>query len=498
MINMPRFLVGVDIGTSSVKAAAFDETGVLIQKASTSIDIFSPQPGWVEQEPSQWWEAVCTVLKELTRGIDPEQIVAVGLSGQCPGHVLVDAQHRSLGRAIIWSDHRAVEEAKWLSDHISTEQAVDWIGSSYIGDSSCPPARLMWLNKHRHEDVEKSIAILQPKEFIALNLTGEIHTDSCSAYCLINPQTNTYHEEYFATLGFPIKLLPPVTKATALAGKVTGMAGRITGLRAGTPVIIGTIDAYCDNLAGGVLYPGRAVDVAGTSEIVSLAIPNKLDNPAVYATSLDDSGYWLCNPMQCGGDVLRWLANCFYPEFGRTIRYDLMEKEAASVPAGSGGLVFLPYLSGERAPIWDSEAKGAFIGVTSDHSRQHFTRAVYESIGFAIRHTLDVSETAAGFVAKDFVICGGGSRSQFWNQVKADILQRIITPTVDSQTGCLGAVILAGVGVGIHKNLQDACGNMIQTKTAVEPDIKNKNVYEKMYQWYREYYPALKTVWDRK
>ncbi len=495
---MDKILVGIDIGTSSVKAAAFDETGVLFGKASVSIDIYNPQPGWAEQEPAQWWEAVCTVLQELTRMVDPEQIVAVGLSGQCPGHVLVDAQHRPLRRAIIWSDHRAIEEGKWLSEHISTGQAVDWIGSSFLGDSSCPPARLLWLNRHRHEDVENSIAILQPKDFIDLKLTGEIHTDPCSAYCLANPQTNTYDERYFSTLNFPIRLMPPVSKATTVAGKVTITASQVTGIKSGTPVIIGTIDAYCDNLAGGVLYPERAVDIAGTSEIVSLAIPNKLDNPAVYATCLDDSGYWLCNPLQCGGDLLRWLAHCFYPEFGRTIRYDLMEKEAASVPAGSDGLVFLPYLNGERAPIWDPDAKGAFIGITSDHSRQHFTRAVYESVGFAIRHTLEISEAVAGFIAKDFVICGGGSRSQFWNQVKADILQRTVAPTVETQTGCLGAAILASVGVKIYHNLKEACGNMIQIKTAIEPNIENKNTYEKLYQLYRDYYPALKTVWTRK
>lgn len=495
---MSRILVGVDIGTSSVKAAAFDETGMLIGKSSASIDTFNPQPNWAEQEPSQWWEAVCAVLRELTQGIDPEQIIALGLSGQCPGHVLVDAQHHPLGRAIIWSDHRAVEEAKWLSESISNAQAVTWVGSGYLGDPSCPPARLLWLNKHRHADVERSIAIFQPKDFIALNLTGEIHTDPLSAYCLANPQTDRYDERYFAALGFPVKLMPPVIKATAIAGRVTPLASQSTGIKAGTPVIIGTIDAYCDNLAGGVLYPGRAVDVAGTSEIVSLAIPEKLNNPEIYTTNLDDSGYWLCNPMQCGGDVLRWLAHCFYPEFGRTIKYDLMEQEASSVPAGSGGLIFLPYLCGERAPIWDSEAKGAFIGITSAHDRPYFTRAVYESIGFAIRHTLDISEAAAGFLAKDFVICGGGSRSQFWNQVKADILQRTVTPTEVSQTGCLGAAILAGVGVGIYHNLKDACGNMIQTKAAIKPDVENKRVYEKMYQWYRDFYPALKTVWTKK
>jgi len=492
---MTAVLVGIDIGTSSVKASAYDAKGFLLAKSSHPVDTFTPQPGWAEQEPVQWWEAVCAVLRDITRSVSPGWIAAVGLSGQCPGHVLVDAAFQPVGRAIIWSDRRAVEEAAWLKENISDQQAEEWVGSTYLGDPSCPPARLLWLIRHHPNAVEKSVAVLQPKDFIALRLTGEVCTDILSAYCLAHPQTQKYAPGYFEKLGFPVEKMPPSLSAVSPAGTVSDYAARQTGLTADTPVVIGTIDAYCDNLAGGVLNPGRAVDVAGTSEIVSLAVPGKVTSADVFSVSLDDSSAFLCNPLQSGGNTLAWLAGSFYPEFGHSVRYDLLEQEAQTVQPGCGGLVCLPYLNGERAPIWDSQARGAFLGVSASHSRKDFTRAVYESIAFAIRHTLDVSEGAAGFTAQDFVICGGGSRSHFWNQLKADVLQRQVIPTADSQTGCLGAAIIASVKADFYPDLKTACSNMIQFKNPVDPNPARKTVYEEGYHVYRVAYPALKPVW---
>ncbi len=492
---MTAVLVGIDIGTSSVKASAYDAKGFLLAKASHPVDTFSPQPGWAEQEPIQWWEAACTVLRDVTRTISPAWIAAIGLSGQCPGHVLVDAAFQPVGRAIIWSDHRATDEAQWLKENISNSQAEDWVGSTFLATPSAPPARLLWLIRHHPDMVDKSIAVLQPKDFIALRLTGEIFTDILSAYCLANPQTRIYASDYFTKLGFPVEKMPPVLSAASVAGIISDYAARQTGLLSGTPVVIGTIDAYCDNLAGGVLTPGRAVDVAGTSEIVSLAVPRIVASDAVFTVSLDESSTFLCSPLQSGGNTLAWLAGCFYPEFGRTIRYDLLEQEAQTVQPGCGGMVCLPYLNGERAPIWDPKARGAFLGIDSSHTRKDFTRSVYESIAFAIRHTLDISEAAAGFTAQDYVVCGGGSCSHFWNQLKADVLQRQVIPTADSQTGCLGAAIIASVQAGFYSDLKTACGSMIQFKKPFNPDPARKAVYEDAYQMYREAYPALKPIW---
>ena len=492
---MTAVLVGIDIGTSSVKASAYDAKGFLLAKFSHPVDTFTPQPGWAEQEPVQWWEAVCTVLKDITRNVNPTSVAAVGLSGQCPGHVLVDAAFQPVGRAIIWSDRRAVEEAEWLRENITDLQAEEWVGTTYLGDPSCPPARLLWLIRHHPNVIEKTIALLQPKDFIVLRLTGEVYTDILSAYCLVHPQTRKYAPGYFEKLSFPVNKMPPVLPPVSAAGKVSDYAARQTGLVPGIPVVIGTIDAYCDNLAGGVLTPGRAVDVAGTSEIVSLAVPGKVSSPDVFSVSLDDSSAFLCSPLQSGGNTLAWLAGSFYPEFGQPVRYDLLEQEAQNAQPGCNGLVCLPYLNGERAPIWDSQARGAFLGINASHSRKDFTRAVYESIAFAIRHTLDVSEAAAGFTAQDFVVCGGGSRSYFWNQLKADVLQRQVIPTADSQTGCLGAAVIASLVAGFYPDLKTACSNMIQFKNPVDPNPAKKSLYEEAYNIYRQSYPALKLIW---
>jgi xylulokinase len=194
---------------------------------------------------------------------------------------------------------------------------------------------------------------------------------------------------------------------------------------------------------------------------------------------------------------LRWLSNCFYSEFAPAINYSKMEAEARSSPAGCEGLIFLPYLNGERAPLWDSNARGAFIGLIFGHDRRHCTRAVYESIGYAIRHILEISENAAGRKAHELVICGGGSRSTFWNQIKADILQRPVRPTAVSETGCLGAAILASVGMGFYPDLKEACNKMILFQETLTPDRSLGEVYEASYQAYRRYYPAIQPVLSR-
>jgi xylulokinase len=491
---MKDVVIGLDIGTSSVKAAGFDQNGRLLVKASAPIVLHSPAPGWAEQEPGDWWVAVCTVLKEILKGIQPVRVAALGLSGQCPGHVLVGADQRSIGRAIIWRDQRAVEEATWLGREISTPQALQWVGTGSLADATCPPARLLWLKKHRQQDWEQAVFVLQPKDYIALQLTGKIGTDRHSAYCLVNPDSGRYEPDYFTTLDLPIEKMPPVIWPTAMLGQVTKPVSLQVGLESGTPVIIGTIDAYCDNLAGGVIYPGRAVDVAGTSEIISLAIGQKLSASGVFPASLEDGSTFLCGPTQAGGDTLRWLAGCFYSEFSPLINYPKMEAEARSAKAGCDGLVFLPYLNGERAPLWDSQARGAFIGLTFRHDRRHCTRAVYESIGFVIRHILEISENASGLKAHELIICGGGSRSNFWNQVKANILQRPVRPTVVTETGCLGAAILASVGTGLHPDLKEACDHMILFHDTLAPDGSLGEVYDTSYQAFRNYYTAIQPV----
>jgi xylulokinase len=491
---MKDVVIGLDIGTSSVKTAGFDSAGRMLGKASAPIVLHSPTSAWAEQEPGDWWTAVCFVLKEILKSIEPDRVAALGLSGQCPGHTLVGADRQPVGRAIIWRDQRAVEEAAWLGREITSAQAAQWVGAGSLADATCPPARLLWLKKHRPEDWTRAVSVVQPKDYIALCITGQTGTDRHSAYCLAHPDTGRYDPEYFSRLGIDIDKMPSVMQPTDVIGTVTKEASQLTGLKTGTPVIIGTIDAYCDTLAGGIFDSNVAVDVAGTSEIVSLPIAKKVEAEGVFPASIESGCSFLCGPTQAGGDTLNWLSNNFYSEFKPEIPFGKMEEEANSVAAGCDGLVFLPYLNGERSPLWDANARGAFVGLTFNHERRHCTRAVYESVGFAIRHILELSEKAARQKADTLTVCGGGSRSAFWNQVKADVLQRPVRPTAVSETGCLGAAILSTVGSGLHPDLKTACGKMILFQNTLMPDRSLADVYEKSYRVYRGLYPAMQPL----
>ena len=504
---MSKLIVGLDIGTSSVKAGVFDLDGRKVALARARYGIHSPHEGWAEQNPADWWAGAKQALNAVMTGVDPARVAGVGLCGQCPGHVLVDEAGDAIGNAIIWRDRRATREAQWLAENIPGEQAAKWIGTFLGADAATPPARLLWLRDNLPDDWERTSVVLQPKDYIGLKLTGEAQTDIHSAYCLVNPVTGKYEDDYFDLLGLSTEKMPAALSLTDPLGVVSSRAAEQTGLPVGVPVIVGTIDAWCDNLAGGVTQTGAAVDVAGTSEMVSMY--SQVDYPGgpVFLARLGDELRFLCGPTQAGGDTLRWFSDGFLqnnsgqvtpPELGAGGRFqdkfDRLQSLAEGVPAGSDGVIFLPYLYGERAPIWDPAAKAGFLGLTGAHDLRHCVRAVYEGVGFAIRDILEICEGINSRQAECLIICGGGSQSRFWNQIKADIIQRCVKPTQVSESACLGAAILASVGVGIFPKLNDAGANMIRFKETIEPNAINAAVYEDAFKKYLEIYPGLLPV----
>jgi xylulokinase len=494
---MRKIIAGLDIGTSSVKAALFDLEGHLLVCSDVVIPLHTPFPGWAEQDPQDWWSAACQSLKQVMAKIESKEVVSLGLSGQCPGHVMVDASGNAIGRAIIWRDQRAQEEARWLAGSISKEKAQSWVAEDFLGEATLPPARLLWLKRHAPENLEKCRVILQAKDFIGLKLTGVAATDINSAFCLYNPRTKKYEPDFFSALEVPISLMPRVLQPMDLLGKINQSSSLATGLPEGTAVVCGTIDAYCDNLAGGGIIPGCAVDVAGTSEAISLGINKPEQDDSSYVARIGLNGYFLCGPTQAGCDTLRWFGQGFYPEFGGLVNYAKLEQDAAEIPAGSEGLIFLPYLNGERAPIWDAQIRGGFIGLTLVHDRAHCTRAVYEGVGYAVRHILDVFEQIGDIKTTSITTCGGGSKSNFWNQIKADILQLPISVMEVSQTGCLGAAMLASVESGLFPDVMNANKKMMRFKTTCQPNLENASKYEDAYQQYRSLYPILKPLFRK-
>lgn len=494
---MNEFVLGLDIGTSSVKAVAFDFEGRVKASATIHYPLYSPHPDWAEQDPSDWRSGALESIRQVVTEIKPDKIKVIGLSGQSPSHVLLDQAGNPLGMAIIWRDQRARQEAEWLAQNISEDEAIRWTGLNDIADATLSPARLLWLKNHRAEDWQRTCFIAHPKDFIGLALTGEIVTDVQTAFTLFNPATGQYDPEYFARLDIPPTLMPAVKLPTEIIGGVSAQAASLTGIKAGTPVVVGTIDAFCDSLAGGAIRPGQAVDVAGTSEVISLGVTNSKSGQGVYLAGIGHEGRFLCGPTQTGGDTLVWLGKGFYPDIDPADLFEKLETEAGSVPPGSGGVIFLPYLNGERAPIWDSLARGCFFGLSFEDNRRHCTRAVFEGVAYSVRHVLETCEEIAGTQADQIVICGGGSRNRFWNQIKADILQRPVYPAVVRETACLGAAILACVGLGAYPNLNQASKHMLQLGIAIEPRHETAEQYQQGYWIYRGLYPALKPLFQK-
>jgi xylulokinase len=495
---LSKLVVGIDIGTSSVKAGLFDLEGRKVAISRAHYGINSPHSEWAEQDPEEWWEGTKEVLNKVMDGIDPSSVDGVGLSGQCPGHVLVDGSENAIGNAIIWRDRRAKGEAKWLTENVTGAQAKKWIGTFIGEDASTPPARLLWLRDNLPTDWDKTRVILQPKDYIGLKLTGEAKTDIHSAYCLVNPKTGKYEEDYFDLLGLSTKQMPAALSLTEPLGTVSKNAGEKTGLPVGAPVIVGTIDAWCENLAGGVTQEGGAVDVSGTSEMISMY--SEVDYPGgpVFLARLGDDLRFLCGPTQAGGDTLRWLSDGFLQQSSPHDQFSYMQSLAEEVSAGSDGVIFLPYLYGERAPIWDPNARAGFLGLAGDHDLRHCVRAVYEGVGYAIRNILEICERINTKEADYLTICGGGSQSRFWNQIKADIIQRPVKPVEIKESACLGAAILASVGIGMFPGLQEACSHMLRFKETIEPNANNAAVYEDSYQKYLNIYPGLRPIFSSK
>jgi len=508
-----HLFLGLDLGTSAVKVGLFDTEGNLLRRARQAYPLYTPHPGWAEQEPEEWWAATCDALRDSLAGVDTGRVVAVGLSGQSPSQVLVATDGTPLGRAILWSDRRASAEAAWLAERLTPEQAQAWTGCAFITDVTQPPARLLWLKAHRPDDWARCVAVVQPKDFIARRLTGRIATDGNSAFCLLNPlpppsvgeasfppklggaRRGQYAANLLALLGVEPEKMPPALEPTGVVGHVTPEAASATGLRAGIPVVTGTIDAWCDIIGSGGIAPGCAVDVTGTSEVVALVTERPVDGEGVFGAPLAEGRYWVGGPMQAGGAALLWLARCFYgqeqPDFG------LLEAEASAIAPGAEGLLFLPYLQGERAPVWDATARGAFVGLTDRHVRAHCARAVYEGVAFAVRDLLERCRAAAGIGPEELRVSGGGSASAFWNQVKADVtglpVQRVATP----DAACLGAALLAAVGVEFFQNLDDAVGAMVQVGDVFDPIPDRVSRYDELFVAWRCLYPALRPIFPQ-
>jgi xylulokinase len=447
---MPDFplLIGVDLGTHSLRINVFSMKGKILDSAQGSYPIYKPQPMWAEQNPEDWWQAFCkSILEIYQRGkIDLKRVAVIGVAGQTNGHVLIDEKGEVLDRSIIWMDRRAFIEAEWLQQTFCEADRIRYLGVNLPLDSTTIPARLLWLIKNKPGIMAKAKVTLQPKDYINYKLTGIIATDVVSCKTIINLKTQKLEPEYFSRTKIPLDIFPTIFQPTAIIGVTNG--NEELRIPNGISVVAGTIDAWANILGSGVVNPGQAAEVSGSSEVLSVVSERIVYTDRFNVVPSFDHVI-LNGPTQSGGGSLDWFADIVLgstneESISRKELLDKWYKNLKQVPAGSHGVIFLPYLQGERTPIWDSKARGGFIGLNSAHDQLCLVRSILEGVAFNMRHVLDTIEDLGGICVESICISGGGSKNDFWNQIKADVTGKKLRRPLVLDTTSLGAAMLFG------------------------------------------------------
>ena len=495
-----RYVIGIDIGTSGTKTALFDEQGRKVASKTVEYPLYQPHEGWAEQEPRDWWCATVEGIRAVTADIDKTEIAGVGLSGQMHGLVMLDGEGEVLRRSIIWCDQRTAHQCDEITERVGAVRLMEITKSPAL--TGFTASKILWVREHEPEIYEKCRTILLPKDYIRYMLTGERATEvsDASGMQLLDIARRDWSGEVLDALGIDRGLLGKVYESHEVTGRINAAASEATGLPVGIPVVGGAGDNAASAVGCGVVSGGRAFTTIGTSGVVFAHSPSLAADPQgrMHSFCAAVPGEWhVMGVIQSAGLSLRWFRDNFCgTEQAEAKRrgvdvYKVMDEVAASSAVGSGKLLFLPYLMGERTPHLDPNARGAFIGLTSTHTRGDMLRAVMEGVTFALRDSLELF-SAAGITVGDMMACGGGASSPLWRQMLSDVFGCRVRTAASNEGGALGAAILAAVGAGIYADVREACGAVIGEGTVCEPDTERSRRYAELYAIYRRLYGHLK------
>jgi len=498
-------LLGLDIGTTGAKAILASATGQRLAQATCEYATDYPHSGWAEQDPDAWWQATCTVIGQVLAQTGPgtaERVAALCVSSQAPTLVLVDGAGRPVAPAQTWMDRRGEAECAWLREQ-GLEETIATVNGGRV-DSYFLAPKLLWVARHRPE-LLGSQSVLLTNGYIVLRLTGERCIDRSHGPLtqLFDTRAGDWHHALLEKLGIDAGSLSPLRSCGEVAGVVTAAAAEATGLRAGTPVLAGMVDGTAAALEAGVLEPGDGVEMTGQSTVLMICSATPYQGRDLFPLGhVRTDRHLVVGAMVATGGALRW----FRDQLGAEERaeaartgvdpFELLAAQAAQSPPGAGRLLFLPWLYGERSPIWDAQARGAFVGLSLASTRADLVRAVLEGAALGLRHNVETA-AAAGFHARRLVALGGGARSRLWTQIKADVLQRPVqSPASPDDAGgaAMGDAILAAVTAGLHPTLEAAVAAMTPPMHAVDPRPALAPVYDGLYAIYRELYPALRST----
>ena len=472
-------LVGLDVGTTGVKALALSPEGEVLARAEESYELSTPHPGWAEQDPEDWWQAAERALDALGG-----ETTSIGLSGQMHGLVVLDDRDRVLRPAILWNDQRTEAECVEIEERIGLARLIQLTGNRALTGFTAP--KLLWLRRHEPTTYAEVAHVLLPKDYVRLRLTGEhaIDVADASGTLLFNVARRRWSQEMLEVLELDPAWLPQALESPEISGETV----------AGIPVAAGAGDQAAAALGVGVDRPGPVSVVLGTSGVVFAVLPAFAADPQarVHAFCHAVPGSWhAMGVMLSAGGSLRWLRDVFGPRGG----YDELTTAAEEWPAGTEGLTFLPYLSGERTPHADPHARAAFAGLTLRHDRGALARAVLEGVAYGMRDSLELLRDL-GVDPHDGHVSGGGARSELWLRILASVLGLPIRRTTADEGSAYGAALLGGVAAGVFRDVHEAVATCVRLLDPVDPDPQWVDAYEQGYRRFQLLYPALRPLED--
>lgn len=489
---MKSLFLGIDVSTTGSKALLVDETGNVVGAALTEHSISTPKPLWSEQDPQEWWTASTNSIRQALSqaGAKGEDVKAVGLTGQMHGLVMMDEAGKVLRPAILWNDQRTAEECDDITRIVGFKKLLSICGNKALTGFTAP--KILWVRKNEPDVYAKTAHILLPKDYVRYHLTGDYAVDHAdgSGMILYDLKKRDWSKELLDALEIPESWLPKTYEGSEVTGVISASAAELTGLKAGTPVVGGGGDQAAQAVGVGAVTPGIVALTLGTSGVVFASTPSPLIEPEgrLHAFCHSVPGTWhFMGVMLSAAGSLRWYRDTLAPGMG----YDELLAPAADIPAGSEGLLFLPYLTGERTPHPDPLARGAFVGLTVRHSKAHMTRSVIEGVSFGLRDSMELLKNAGLGEIKQVRVSGGGARSPLWRQMLSDVMNTELVTVNTTEGAAFGAALLAGVGIGTWKTVEESCNATIKTldKTTANPNVVK--TYEQYYRQYTALYPAL-------
>jgi len=491
-----KFL-GIDVGTGGSRAVLIDTDGIVVSSATVEHAPFaSPQIGWAEQDARDWWRATATAIRQVLAGenVKAEEVSAVGLSGQMHGAVFLNKTDEVLRSSIIWCDQRTEKQCREITERIGAEKLIEMVSNPALPNFTL--TKMLWARENEPEIWNQTRSVLLPKDYVRLRLTGDKATDvaDASGTLMLDVRNRKWSTEILAAVEMSQSLLPALYESVEMTGAISAKCAAETGLIAGTPVVAGAGDNAAGAVGMGVVRVGAVSATVGTSGVIFAVT----DTPSI---DLKGRIHTFCHAVpnrwhvtgvtQAAGLSFRW----FRDNFAEDESYDRLVEEAAKISVGADGLLWTPYLMGERTPHIDSLVRASLIGLTASHTKAHVVRAILEGVAFSLRDAIEIFRELR-IPIEIIKLGGGGARSALWRQIQADVYGQTVETIAAAEGAAYGAALLAGVGAGVWKTVDEACAETIRIAERIEPNEKSVEILNQQYKAFQSVYPSLRSVME--